>query len=535
MASFQAGRRSLPSDSVKSGGRDVVQYLPKCSSLTIGCSKNSSIGTTIPGNACRRIMAGPIDLRCLDRETLIRCTALLPIFRDADAVTGLCARITASRQSVTGLTPHTFLNPQRMSSPDLRYLFMLREPFPPFRPDTVTLFAEELRSRGHQIDWIFQSKEPLTKSRETSWDGGTAWVVATDRGGGLLPKLRKHLLGLWMDIGIIARARRRHYDFIQVRDRFFGAITGLVAAKLSRTRFFFWLSFPFPEMYLYRVESGESPFPWLDRLRGNFLKLVLYRVIMPASDYIFVQSDQMKADIVANGVDPDKLMPVPMGISLKRLTAWSAADHPSPGASEVIVLYLGTLVKDRKLEFLVRVHAKVVEKIPEAKLYFVGGGQCEEDEERLRSEAIRLGISDSVVFTGFLPFKTAWQYVDRATVCVSPFYPTPILNSTSPTKLVEYMAFAKPVVANDHPDQRKVIGESGAGYCVAWDESQFAEAIVKIVNDPVAAREMGRRGKEYVERHRSYEAIAESLDQVYRALCGDEGSTRKDLLRRDEQ
>jgi glycosyltransferase involved in cell wall biosynthesis len=401
----------------------------------------------------------------------------------------------------------------------MHYLFLLREPFPPFRPDTVVLFADELRRRGHEIDWVFQSKEPLEKSYQTTWEGGSAWVTATDRRPSLRGKIHRQLLGIWMDIGIISRSRKRRYDFIQVRDRFFGAITGLIAARLSGRRFFFWLSFPFPEMYLYRIESGESPFPVLDRLRGGFLKFLLYRVIMPAAEYVFVQSDQMKTDVVANGIDADKIMPVPMGISLKRLADWSADCSSLSQPDSPVVLYLGTLIKDRKLDFLVRVHKQVVEQVPQAKLYFVGGGQCEEDERRLLDEANRLGISDSMVLTGFLPIEKAWQYLHQASVCVSPFYPTPILNSTSPTKLVEYMAFGKPVVANDHPDQRKVIDDSGAGYCVAWDEGEFANAILKIINDPKGAAAMGQRGKRYVEKHRSYEAIADALDATYRKLC----------------
>ncbi|MCU7890884.1 MAG: glycosyltransferase family 4 protein [Candidatus Thiodiazotropha sp. (ex Ustalcina ferruginea)] len=408
-----------------------------------------------------------------------------------------------------------------MKTPDLHYLFLLREPYPPFRPDTLVLFADELRNRGHEIDWVFQSKEPLAKSYQTTWEGGSAWVAATVRRPGLLAKLHKQLLGIWMDLGIIAKSRQRRYDFIQVRDRFFGAITGLIAAKLGGSRFFFWLSFPFPEMYLYRIESGESPFPRLDRMRGGFLKFLLYRIIMPAADYVFVQSDQMKADVVANGIDAGKIMPVPMGISLKRMGEWLADSDPLSQPESPMVLYLGTLIKDRKLDFLVRVHKKVIERIPDATLYFVGGGQCAEDEKRLLDEARRLGISDSVVLTGFLPVDKAWQYLYQASVCVSPFYPTPILNSTSPTKLVEYMAFGKPVVANDHPDQRNVINDSGAGYCVAWDEDQFADAIVRIINDPDGAEAMGERGKRYVEKYRSYHAIADSLDSIYRDLCSD--------------
>ncbi len=89
-----------------------------------------------------------------------------------------------------------------------------------------------------------------------------------------------------------------------------------------------------------------------------------------------------------------------------------------------------------------------------------------------------------MVFVGQLPQAQALRYVREADVCVSPFYPTAILQSTSPTKLVEYMAMGKAVVANDHPEQKRVIEESGAGYCVPYEEQPFADAIVKLLKDP---------------------------------------------------
>ena len=102
--------------------------------------------------------------------------------------------------------------------------------------------------------------------------------------------------------------------------------------------------------------------------------------------------------------------------------------------------------------------------VPTARLYVVGRGDDPEDETFLESEAARLGLQSSVVFVGQLPQAQALRYVREADVCVSPFYPTPVLRSTSPTKLVEYMAMGKAVVANDHPEQKRVIEESGAGH-----------------------------------------------------------------------
>jgi glycosyltransferase involved in cell wall biosynthesis len=103
--------------------------------------------------------------------------------------------------------------------------------------------------------------------------------------------------------------------------------------------------------------------------------------------------------------------------------------------------------------------------------------------------------------------------VQEADVCVSPFFPTPVLNSTSPTKLIEYLAMGKSVVANDHPEQRLVMAESGGGYCVPYDEQAFADAIVRLLREPQVAQDMGRRGREYVMKHRSYEVVADIVEQ----------------------
>jgi glycosyltransferase involved in cell wall biosynthesis len=152
-------------------------------------------------------------------------------------------------------------------------------------------------------------------------------------------------------------------------------------------------------------------------------------------------------------------------------------------------------------------------------LYLVGDGDDPSDRDVIMEKVNKLGLQDSVIITGFLPREEAISYIERADVCVSPFYPTPILNSTSPTKLVEYMAMGKPVVANDHPEQRQIIEESRAGLCVPYDEQEFASAIIKILEDKATAREMGERGRRYVESERSYDRIAEDVERQYYELC----------------
>jgi glycosyltransferase involved in cell wall biosynthesis len=163
------------------------------------------------------------------------------------------------------------------------------------------------------------------------------------------------------------------------------------------------------------------------------------------------------------------------------------------------------------MDFLIRAFAKVLEEVPNAVLYVVGG-EAPAQIEFLRDQAAKLGIDEKVIFTGMLPQEEAMEWITRATVCVSPFYPTQILNSTSPTKLVEYMAQGAAVVANDHPEQKQTIRESGAGLCVPYDETEFAAAIAELLKDPARATEMGKLGQSYVKQRRTYSVIAEMVD-----------------------
>ena len=398
--------------------------------------------------------------------------------------------------------------------PPLRLLVVSSDTYPPVRVDVSVLFGVELARRGHTIDWLLQSGEPCAHAYVAAWGGGEVWVGATDLRPSLLARIRKHVLGLANDWRLFSRLRHARYDIVEVKDKFLSGILAIIARRLFRTRFVYWLSYPFPEHYLLRAKDGTATYPLLYTVRGTVFKWMLYRCLLPAADHVFVQSEQMRQDLAAEGIPMDKMTAIPMGIDVERFTvADGAAPRRVLPAGVPCVLYLGTLDAVRRLDFLIRTFDAVRKAVPAAKLYIVGRGEHPQDQEILEKEVARLGLGSSVVFVGQLPHAEALQYVREADVCTSPFYPTPVLRSASPTKLVEYMALAKAVVANDHPEQRRVIDESGAGYCVPYEEQAFAAAIVSLLENPQAARLMGERGRRYAIEHRSYGVIADLLEQ----------------------
>ena len=391
--------------------------------------------------------------------------------------------------------------------------------YPPTRVDITALFGDELASRGHKTDLILQSASASQHSYVTEWAGGRVWVGATDLGDSLPSRLRKHLLGIGEDAKLFLRLRKGGHEFVVVKDKFLSGVIGMLAARVLKRRFIYWLSYPFPESYLERCRDGTARYPWLYWIRGTTFKLLLYRLLLPMADHVFVQSEQMRRDVEAHGIAREKMTAVPMGIQPQWFTMAQAQTGRVLGADRPCIVYLGTLAKLRRLDFLLRVLKKVRAVVPTAKLFFVGRGDEATDEQFLLQEARGLGLQDAVVFTGQLPRAEALQYVAEADVCVSPFRPNPVLNSTSPTKLVEYLAMGQAVVANDHPEQRSLIEQSGAGFCVPYEEEAFAAAVLKLISNPELAREMGRRGQRFVFESRSYAVISDIVEHELRRLA----------------
>ena len=395
---------------------------------------------------------------------------------------------------------------------NLKILFIAADKFPPFRVDVAVLFGKEIVSRGHAIDWLLQSDKPIHRAYQTHWAGCKVLVGSRDKGTSIISRAKNHFHGIFHDFKMFRILKNPAYHIIIVKDKFISALMAIAAAKLYNVKFIYWLSYPFPEASLFRVKDGTARYPLFYWIRGHIFTFLLYRILIPFSDHTFVQTEKMRENITQKGVPKEEMTAVPMAVSITDIPYFGhKIDGPS-NKREKIVVYLGTLVKMRKMDFLLRSFKKVLKKEESARLYLVGGSEDPADEKFLESEAKRLRIDQELTITGFLPQDKAWQYVKEADVCVSPICPSPILNCGSPTKLIEYMAMGKAVVANDNPEQRLVISESKTGICVPYEEAAFAEAILCLLKNPSVAKQMGIGGRKYIEKNRNYKQAADLVE-----------------------
>lgn len=399
----------------------------------------------------------------------------------------------------------------------INLLYLTAETYPTYRVDLCVLFGKILPKYGIQSDIVAGKTEGNVET--ASWGGGVTYLC--DVSGGAV---RKHINTFLHGIKYLLKADRKRYQAIQVRDMPLLAAIGLLVARFKGLKFFYWISYPHSEgLILLARERGLSSglikflFPWI---RGHFGYLLLYRLVLPMADHMFVQSDQMKEDLVKRGFYSDRMTPVPMGVDMKALRC---ADIPPVDdirlVNKRVLIYLGTLDRPRRIEILFEMVAIVKLQFPNVLLILVGDTNEEAHRCWLKMKASEAGIGNNLLWTGWLSMYEGWRYVRTAVVGLSPFPRGYLLDSASPTKVLEYLALGIPVVCNDNPDQERIIRESDAGICVPYSAEDFANAVIKMLClDKNARDEMGMRGKDYVENFRDYQIIGDNVANSYRNL-----------------
>jgi glycosyltransferase involved in cell wall biosynthesis len=127
-----------------------------------------------------------------------------------------------------------------------------------------------------------------------------------------------------------------------------------------------------------------------------------------------------------------------------------------------------------------------------------------------RQKARELGVAEHVRFPGRIDYDQAARYLALGEVAVGP----KLSETESNGKLYNYMACALPTVAFDTPPSREILGDQGV-YAPRGDADALADGIVRLLEDPKAARQLGQRLRRRVVDHFSWQSTARQLLKAY--------------------
>lgn len=255
-----------------------------------------------------------------------------------------------------------------------------------------------------------------------------------------------------------------------------------------------------PSFYRYQNPVGNWLFCWAEKVAAEW-----------TTQFVSV-ADAMTRQYLAAGVGrPNQYITIRSGMNVR---AFLEA-RPDPelrarlgiGDGDLVVGKVARLFRLKGHQYLFDAIPRILREIPNVKFLLVGDGPYRERFERM--------AGPQVVFAGLVPPGEIPRYIALMDVLVHLS-----LREGLPRTLPQALACGKPVVAFDVDGAREVCRDGETGFLIpAEDTDRLAEAVIRLLRDPVLAHRMGATGRKLVAAEFDEERMVEQLDALYRRLA----------------
>lgn len=178
----------------------------------------------------------------------------------------------------------------------------------------------------------------------------------------------------------------------------------------------------------------------------------------------------------------------------------------------LVALFFGNLTPSKGIPDLIQAFEHVYKRNKNARLIVTGMASKYIDIDDFINFAKKLGLDEAIVFDSrYIPMEEIEPLMNLANVVVLPYRTI----SQSGVLQVAY-AFGKPVVATNTGGFPEAVEEGKSGFLVPVEApKELSEAILKILENPILAKEMGSYAKHLSETRFAWEPIAKKILGVY--------------------
>ncbi len=232
----------------------------------------------------------------------------------------------------------------------------------------------------------------------------------------------------------------------------------------------------------------------------------LERWMLRQADLVNAVTEGVAEAILAKGVAPERLRWLPNGVDVEQF----APGPPDPtvraeldvSEGDDLVLYAGTHGYVHGLDVVLDAAAGLRDRA--VTIVLVGGGS---EKARLQRRATELGLDNVRFHEPVAPHRVA-DYLRSADVGLATVRAGDLYRSVRSAKMFPVMASAIPIVYSGDDEGSAIVERVGAGRVTPpGDAVALAGAIEELLADPAEADACGRRGRDHVEAHASWEAI----------------------------
>ena len=245
-----------------------------------------------------------------------------------------------------------------------------------------------------------------------------------------------------------------------------------------------------------------------DRTGGNNCNQVVYNIEklgMQEADIVITVSDFIKRKVVEHyGINSEKIRVVHNGVEFD---SYELEKAHALKKDNKIVLFLGRLTLQKGPDYFIYAAKKVLEKIDNVIFVIAGSGDM---EKALIEKTAEMGISDQVLFTGFLrgnDLKKAYQMSD--------VYVMPSVSEPFGITPLESINCQTPVILSKQSGVSEILT-----HCLKvdfWDIDELANKIISVLNYPELYSCLRENGFREVNKI-SWDTPAEKCINIYNEL-----------------
>jgi len=231
-----------------------------------------------------------------------------------------------------------------------------------------------------------------------------------------------------------------------------------------------------------------------------------------------------KCHTVYNGVDP-------------RYFQSNQAESTESRSGTKNLLFVGRVSPEKGIHVLLQAAARVIERIPEARLHIVGPpgsapyeymtlisndpkvnqlvafykGRLYRDNYFPGLQELASQLDEKVIFTGSLPHSETIKYYQNADILINPS-----LTEAFGMSLVEAMASQVPIIATRIGGMTEIIEDARSGLLIESDNPKaLADAIIYLLENDSTRAEMGDMGYRKIVEKYTWDKISKSLWKRY--------------------
>jgi glycosyltransferase involved in cell wall biosynthesis len=241
---------------------------------------------------------------------------------------------------------------------------------------------------------------------------------------------------------------------------------------------------------------------------SNFLICVAPKIKERILKHYHIPSN--KISVILNGVNSDR-MPV--------IDKAEAKKEIGINPELKVIGFVGHFFPWDGIEYLIDAAVDIVKKEKDVRFLIIGHGRWGDHLPMLVKQK---GLTEYFIFTGKIPWERLYIYINAFDIATAP-YSKQInsLSGRSSLKILEYFACKKPVVASETAVIPEIVylADKNLGVTVPSENSHaLAEAIFYLLKDENLWQKIGKNGREYVVKERSWKRVAINTQKVLASL-----------------